>query len=138
MTLYKQGIDLKTALLSIDNLCCSDVGGTSFDVGLITEGEYPINIEPDITKFKLSIPQIIMDSIGAGTGAFVTVDEVTDRIELGPDSASYKIGVCWKDSGLTTPTINDCNCKLYLIMLKRLSCELEEILVLFSKKSLFT
>jgi N-methylhydantoinase A/acetone carboxylase beta subunit len=50
-----------------------------------------------------------VDSIGAGTGSFVRIDPNSRRPELGPDSAGAKIGVCWAEGGLETPTVTDLN-----------------------------
>lgn len=54
--------------MNIPNLVCSDIGGTSFDVALITGGEYEVRTDPEIAHFKLGLPMIRLDSIGAGCG----------------------------------------------------------------------
>ncbi|MEW6265028.1 MAG: hydantoinase/oxoprolinase family protein [Thermodesulfobacteriota bacterium] len=92
--------------LGLQNIVCSDVGGTSFDVGLITEGQYALDIEPAIARMKLALPSVVMDSIGAGTGMYVRLDKVIKRIELGPDSAGFRIGMSLNEN---TPTLNDCS-----------------------------
>ncbi|HLI31993.1 MAG TPA: hydantoinase/oxoprolinase family protein [Solirubrobacteraceae bacterium] len=91
------------------NIVCSDIGGTSFDVSLITDGELTIRQTPDIARFVLNLPLVQVDSIGAGTGSFVRINPSSGRPELGPDSAGAAIGVCWPDGGLETPTITDLN-----------------------------
>lgn len=98
--------------LGIDNLVCSDVGGTSFDVGLITEGHYPTRWDSALAQFMVNIPMTAIDSIGSGTGSFVRVDPTSNRIEVGPDSAGYLVGVSNEDSGLDTPTVTDCTAAL--------------------------
>ena len=95
--------------LGIPNLACSDIGGTSFDLALITEGEFAIRQEPDIARFLLSMPLVRVDSVGAGTGSYVRVNPTSTRIETGPDSAGARIGVAWPDSGVDTVTITDCS-----------------------------
>lgn len=94
--------------LGIKNLVCTDVGGTSFDVGLLTDGNYPIKTEPSIEKFLLNIPTLALDSKGAGTGTYIRIDPVAKRVNLGPDSAGYRVGVSYKEGGADTPTITDC------------------------------
>ena len=91
------------------NIVCTDIGGTSFDIALITDGEFQIRQTPDIGRFILNLPLVQVDSIGAGTGSFVRIDPNSGRPELGPDSAGAKIGVCWADGGLETPTVTDLN-----------------------------
>jgi acetone carboxylase beta subunit len=94
--------------LGIDNLVCSDVGGTSFDVGLITEGHYPTRWDQSLAQFMINIPMVAMDTIGSGTGSYVRVDSASNRVEVGPDSAGYEVGVSNADADLETPTVTDC------------------------------
>jgi acetone carboxylase beta subunit len=101
--------------LGITNIACSDIGGTSFDVALITQGDFTINTSPDMARLVLSLPLVSMDSIGAGTGSFVRVDPYTKSIVLGPDSAGYRVGVCNPDGGIDTITVSDCHVVLGLI-----------------------
>lgn len=93
-------------VMGLENLVCSDVGGTSFDVGLITEGRIALEVEPVLDRMKLAIPSLVLNSIGAGTGTYVRLDPVIKRMELGPDSAGARIGMCVAES---IPTLNDCN-----------------------------
>ena len=50
-----------------------------------------------------------MDSVGAGAGSFVRLDPYSKSIKLGPDSAGYRVGTCWADSGLDTVSVSDCH-----------------------------
>jgi acetone carboxylase beta subunit len=96
-------------VLGYNNIACSDIGGTSFDVALITQGELTIKNDPDMARLVLSLPLVAMDSVGAGAGSFIRLDPYTKAIKLGPDSAGYRVGVCWKDSGIETVTVSDCH-----------------------------
>jgi acetone carboxylase beta subunit len=91
------------------NIVCTDIGGTSFDIALITDGEFAIRQIPDVGRFLLNLPLVQVDSIGAGTGSFVRINPNSGRPELGPDSAGAKIGVSWTDGGLETPSVTDLN-----------------------------
>lgn len=95
--------------LGYKNIACSDIGGTSFDVALITQGELTIRNDPDMARLVLSLPLVAMDSVGAGAGSFVRLDPYTKAIKLGPDSAGYRVGVCWAESGIETVSISDCH-----------------------------
>lgn len=95
--------------LGYHNIACSDIGGTSFDVALITQGELTIKNDPDMARLVLSLPLVAMDSVGAGAGSFIRLDPYTKAIKLGPDSAGYRVGVCWPESGIETVTITDCH-----------------------------
>jgi acetone carboxylase, beta subunit len=94
---------------SSQNIVCTDIGGTSFDIALITDGEFAIRQIPDVGRFLLNIPLVQVDSIGAGTGSFVRIDPNSGRPDLGPDSAGAAIGVSWPESGLETPSVTDLN-----------------------------
>ncbi|ROO27139.1 acetone carboxylase subunit beta [Salinisphaera orenii MK-B5] len=95
--------------LGYKNIVCSDIGGTSFDLALITKGDVTIRNDPDMARLVLSLPLVALDSVGAGAGSFVRLDPYTKAIHLGPDSAGYRVGVCWADSGIETVTISDCH-----------------------------
>lgn len=95
--------------LGYDNIACSDIGGTSFDMAIITKGNFPIQSDPDMARLVLSLPLVAMDSVGAGAGSFIRIDPYSKAIKLGPDSAGYRVGMCWPDSGLDTVSVSDCH-----------------------------
>jgi acetone carboxylase, beta subunit len=94
-------------VLELPNVLCTDIGGTSFDIALITDGRFEITQTPDIARFLLAMPLVKIDSIGAGTGSFVRVNPNSNRPEIGPDSAGSRIGVCWPEGGLETVSVTD-------------------------------
>ncbi len=95
--------------LGFKNIICTDMGGTSFDVGLITDGHFAINPEPDLARFRLNLPMVAVDSIGAGTGTIIKVDPISRRIDLGPESVGSDPGpVCYGNQELS-PSICDCD-----------------------------
>lgn len=96
-------------VLGFENIVCSDIGGTSFDVAMITKGNFAIAHDPDMARLVVSLPLVAMDSTGAGAGSFIRLDPYTRGIKLGPDSAGYRVGVCRADSGLDTVTVSDCH-----------------------------
>jgi len=91
------------------NWVASDVGGTSFDVGMVLNGRIRLNREPDFQRMYLTVPMLDVQSIGAGAGTYIRLDEHTNRIKLGPDSASGTPGPVAYDHGNLTPTIADCS-----------------------------
>ena len=96
-------------VMDLPNVLCTDIGGTSFDIALITDGRFEITQTPDVARFLLAMPLVKIDSIGAGTGSFVRVNPNSNRPELGPDSAGSGIGVCWPEGGLETVSVTDLN-----------------------------
>jgi acetone carboxylase, beta subunit len=101
--------------LNIKNIACSDIGGTSFDIALITQGDLSINSSPDMARLVLSLPLVAMDTVGAGAGSFIRIDPNFKSITLGPDSAGYRVGVCNPAGGVDTVTVSDCHVVLGLI-----------------------
>ena len=101
--------------IGVDNVFCTDIGGTSFDLAMITGGEYDVKPYPDMAGMLLAIPMVELDSVGEGTGSFVRVNPTSGRIEIGPDSAGYRIGTSWPEGEVEIPTINDCDLVLGLL-----------------------
>lgn len=96
-------------LIGNDSLICSDMGGTSFDMGVITRGQTRIENEPIMDRFKLNVPTLHLDSIGAGAGMVVKVDPLTRKVSLGPESAGSEPGPVCFDRGGAEPTVADCD-----------------------------
>lgn len=98
-----------SAITGMKNIIVTDLGGTSFDIGTITEGYVPVEHEPVLARFKLNLPTIAMESIGAGAGSHVKVDPVTKKIQVGPESAGSTPGpICFGKGGKIV-TITDCD-----------------------------
>lgn len=96
-------------LIGNDSLVCSDMGGTSFDMGVITRGQTRIENEPIMDRFKLNVPTLHLDTIGAGAGMIIKVDPLTAKVSLGPESAGSNPGPICFGRGGTEPTIADCD-----------------------------
>ena len=91
--------------LGIPNIVTADMGGTSFDVGLIVEGRLAITKSADIAGHRLALQMVELDSVGSGAGSVVWVDEYK-RLHVGPDSAGAKVGRCLNFDRLTVTDIN--------------------------------
>jgi acetone carboxylase, beta subunit len=96
-------------LIGNDSLVCSDMGGTSFDMGVISRGQTRIENEPIMDRFKLNVPTLHLDTIGAGAGMILKVDPLTRKVSLGPESAGSDPGPVCFDRGGMEPTIADCD-----------------------------
>lgn len=95
--------------LKIENIACSDIGGTSFDMALIVKGQYAMHQDGDMARLVLSLPLVAMDTIGAGAGSLVRIDPYSNSLKLGPDSAGYRVGTCWPEGGIDTVSVTDCH-----------------------------
>jgi N-methylhydantoinase A len=87
------------------NVITADMGGTSFDVGLVKDGE-PIRVsETTAGRHILFAPVVDVVSIGKGGGSIAGVSQ--GRLTVGPESAHAVPGpVCYGNGG-TRPTITD-------------------------------
>lgn len=92
-------------LKGLRKVVATDLGGTSFDVGLIVDGLIPMKREPDFAGHRLALPMVELDSIGAGAGTAVRVDRF-QRVELGPDSAGSDVGICFRYAEITISDLN--------------------------------
>jgi N-methylhydantoinase A len=88
------------------NVICTDVGGTSFDVGLILHGEVPLAVDPVVAQYSLRMPKVLVDSIGAGGGSIAWLDE-GGLMRVGPQSAGSRPGPACYGMGGTEPTVTD-------------------------------
>ena len=91
------------------NVIATDVGGTSFDVGIIADGEPEFAREPVIGQYAVQIPMLEVQSIGAGGGSIAWIEPVTNLLKVGPQSAGAIPGPVCYDTGGTEPTLTDCD-----------------------------
>jgi N-methylhydantoinase A len=100
------GCDYLSKLYEEPNMICADVGGTSFDVGVITNGVVPLEPEPVVGQYSFRVPKVAVQSIGAGGGSIAWVDD-GGVLRVGPQSAGSRPGpVCYGRGG-TEPTVTD-------------------------------
>ncbi|HZA56095.1 MAG TPA: hydantoinase/oxoprolinase family protein [Candidatus Udaeobacter sp.] len=102
-------------LLKHKNVITTDMGGTSFDVGLITEGYWRYAQEPIVERFRMLQPIIDIESIGAGGGTIAQVDADTGRLLVGPRSAGASPGPVCYDAGGEQVTVTDADLALGII-----------------------
>jgi len=89
------------------NVMTSDVGGTSFDVGLVINGEFAIEREPVVLNMVVAVPIAQVVSIGAGGGSIAGVDPLTGDFFVGPKSAGAVPGPVAYGRGGELPTVTD-------------------------------
>jgi N-methylhydantoinase A/oxoprolinase/acetone carboxylase beta subunit len=95
--------------LGYRNVIASDVGGTSFDVGMVVDASVrSYEFRPIIDRWMVGISMLQTTTMGAGGGSIAWINELLGgRLEVGPRSAgSYPGPVCY-DLGGTEPTVTD-------------------------------
>ncbi|MDX2425449.1 MAG: hydantoinase/oxoprolinase family protein, partial [Cycloclasticus sp.] len=99
------GAQVMSNKLGLKNVCTADMGGTSFDVGLIVNNMLTIRKDPDFAGHRLALPMVAIDSVGSGAGSAVWIDEYK-RLHVGPESAGAEVGICYKYDKLTVTDVN--------------------------------
>jgi len=97
-------------LIGEANLISIDVGGTSFDVSLVREGETSLQPEYELHGLPVLASAIEVHTIGAGGGSLIY--EEKGRLGVGPQSAGAEPGPASYGRGGTRPTITDANVAL--------------------------
>lgn len=90
------------------NVVTIDMGGTSFDVGLIQDGRILTRYESAIEGFPLRVPMFDIITLGAGGGSIASVD-AGGLLKVGPESAGARPGPAAYGKGGTRPTVTDAN-----------------------------
>ena len=94
--------------LGVDNILASDLGGTTFDVGVVTRKQINISLRPVVSHFLFNLPMVDVTSVGVGAGAILSFDEYAQRVKIGPESAGDQVGLCYEQGTCTRPTVTDC------------------------------
>lgn len=98
--------------LGLNNVIATDVGGTTYDVGLILNGEAQERSILTVNGRPILAPSIDIVSIGAGGGSIAHLDSLTGGLRIGPESAGANPGpVCFGRGGVS-PTVTDCQLQL--------------------------
>lgn len=101
------------AELGHPNVITSDMGGTSFDVGLIVDGRPVVSGITEVGRYHVTAPMVDITAIGAGGGSIAQV--VSGELRVGPESAgAYPGPVCYQRGG-TRVTVTDADLVLGII-----------------------
>jgi N-methylhydantoinase A/acetophenone carboxylase len=95
--------------LGIDNVICTDMGGTSFDLGVLIEGSPRFySVRPVIDRWAVDLPLLEVKSIGTGGGSIAWLNKAFgNRLEVGPASAGSMPGPACYGLGGTQATVTD-------------------------------
>jgi N-methylhydantoinase A len=94
--------------LSARDMISIDMGGTSFDVCLIKDGEVPRSRSIEVEHQPIGIPGVEIHSIGAGGGSIAWID-AGGALRVGPHSAGAHPGPAAYGEGGDRPTVTDAN-----------------------------
>lgn len=88
------------------HMVLADMGGTSFDLHLISGGKGRLVSDSDLAGYPLTVPMIDISSIGAGGGSIVRVD-ASGAVTVGPESAGSVPGPACYGLGGVEATVTD-------------------------------
>lgn len=96
------------------NIIATDVGGTTFLVGLVVDGEPVRSSSTIINHHPINVPTLEVHAIGSGGGAIAWVD-AGGNLQIGPHSAQAVPGPACYGQGGTEPTNTDANLVLGIL-----------------------
>lgn len=101
------GVQSYSRLLGMPNLVGFDMGGTSTDVAVITDGRASTKRELELEHdLIVSMPVLEIHSIGAGGGSLASLD-AAGGINVGPESAGSNPGPACYGRGGELPAVTD-------------------------------
>ncbi len=95
--------------LGYKNVVACDMGGTSFDVGLVVESSVRnYEFRPIIDTWMVGVTMLQTISVGAGGGSIASLNKTLgNRLDVGPRSAGSMPGPVCYDQGGIEPTVTD-------------------------------
>ena len=102
------GATALAAQCGIPDIITLDMGGTSTDVALVSNGTPTMTHQSKVGPYPLLVPTLDMVTIGAGGGSMATV-EGGSALRVGPRSAGSVPGPACYGQGGEVPTVTDAN-----------------------------
>jgi len=94
-------------VMGIDNIITTDMGGTSFDVGIVHGGRPQYSFVSNVAQYEYFLPKVDIQAIGSGGGSLARVDAATRSLQVGPESAGADPGPACYGKGNELPTVTD-------------------------------
>ena len=102
------GASETTVKTKFRDLITLDMGGTSTDVCLIQNGKAELSNLRDISGFRIRLPMIDINTVGAGGGSIAYIEN-DGLLKVGPISAGAVPGPACYNLGGVQPTVSDAN-----------------------------
>ena len=98
-----------------DRVVATDMGGTSFDIGLVIDGKPVMAEENVIDQYTYRLPRLDVRTTACGGGSLARFDDATGGLRVGPQSAGAEPGPACYARGGTAPTVTDADVVLGLL-----------------------
>ena len=92
------------------NAICIDMGGTSFDASVVTDGAVRQTRPVTVDGVRVGLPMVDVHSVGGGGGSIAHID--AGILRVGPRSAGAVPGPACYNLGGESPTVTDANLML--------------------------
>src|SRR5690348_6412701 len=97
------------------NVVATDMGGTSFDIGLVVDGQPVVADESVIDQYTYRLPHLDVRTTACGGGTLARRDPQTGALRVGPESAGAEPGPACYGRGGSQATITDADVVLGLL-----------------------
>jgi N-methylhydantoinase A len=97
------------------NVVATDMGGTSFDIGLLVDGQPIVSNESVIDQYTYRLPHLDVRTTACGGGTIARRDPQTGALRVGPRSAGSQPGPACYGRGGAEPTVTDADVVLGLL-----------------------
>jgi N-methylhydantoinase A len=94
-------------LMGLPNIITTDMGGTSFDVGIIFDGQPAYSFVSNVVQYEYFLPKVDIQAIGSGGGSLARIDAAANTLRVGPESAGAQPGPACYGKGGTVATVTD-------------------------------
>lgn len=94
-------------LMGYDNIITTDMGGTSFDVGIIHDSKPAFSYTSLVHQYAYYLSKVDIQTIGAGGGSKAWIDETSGMLRVGPESAGADPGPACYGQGGEAATVTD-------------------------------
>jgi N-methylhydantoinase A len=102
------------AQLGHRNIISTDVGGTTFLVGMVVDGRPVMEATTVLNQYRIGTPMAKTATIGSGGGAIAWLDD-GGNLRVGPRSAGARPGPACFGLGGSEPTVTDANLVLNIL-----------------------
>lgn len=100
------GARITASAAGIRDVITVDIGGTSSDIALISDGKALIRADGLVDGYPIRVPMVDVNSIGAGGGSIAWIDRA-GGLRVGPQSAGSEPGPACYGRGGKLPTVTD-------------------------------
>jgi N-methylhydantoinase A len=101
--------------MNCPNIITTDMGGTSFDVGIVFDGRPAYSFVSNVAQYEYFLPKVDIQAIGSGGGSLARAEAASRTLQVGPESAGADPGPACYGRGGETATVTDADVVLGIV-----------------------